>query len=133
MDQKVPDMQGDPDWSQFYTLKENERFPGQSERVVYSFCLCNGIYLPPYTSWEIMMNKIFQHALDCALKGCKPNDMVKVDVEFDDTPLSSYLPMQRRAQLTGDKLFRYVHMIDYYDFISWGSSMKMTVITVTVP
>jgi len=133
--EKAPDMQGDPDWSQFYTLKENERIERirPIETVVYSFMLQNTADLPPYSKWEKMMNNIFQHALDTALEGCKPNDMVQVDVEFDDTPLSSYLPMQRRDQLTGDSIVRKIQMIDYYDFISWGSSMKMTVIIVTVP
>jgi len=136
LDEKVPELESGPDWSLFYTLEEKERFERAVypiEKVVYSFMLQNTADLPPYTSWKKLMKKIFQHALNTALEGYKPNDMVQVVVQFIDTPLNTYLPPQRRDQLTGHRLFKKIQLIDYYDYISWGSSMKLTIIKVEVP
>jgi len=129
-EEELPELEGEPDWSDFYTLEEKERFEG---RVVYSFHLNKGLYLPPYISWDEMMQKIFRNALESILKGYKPNDMVQIGVQFIDAPVSSSLPMQRCDQVTGASLFKKIEMIDFVDFISWGSDMKLTVITVTVP
>jgi hypothetical protein len=130
LEEKMPELETGVDWSQFYTLEEKERIPTPlflTEQVIYSFVLRNSADLPPYISWGEMMKKIFQSALNSTLKGVKPNDLVLVNVEFIHTPLRTCLPMQRRDQVTGPRLFEKIQMIDYDDFITWGSSMKLTV------
>jgi len=133
LEEKMPELETGVDWSQFYTLEEKERIPiFLTEQVIYSFVLRNSADLPPYISWDEMMKYIFQNALNSTLEGVKPNDLVLVNAEFIDAPLRTFLPVQRRDEVTGPRLFEKIKMIDYHDFISWGSSMKLTVTTMYV-
>jgi len=132
MEEEQPELEASVDWSQFYTLEEKKRIPMprfHTEQVIYSFNLRNSADLPPYISWDEMMKKILHNALNSTLEGVKPNDMVLINVEFIDTPLKTYLRMQRRDQVTGPRLFERIQHMYYNDFITWGSLMKLTVTT----